>query len=78
MIETVATVGVAGVAGLWALTKNLYDRLDRLDRRLDRHELRVAEDYVSKAALKDAIDEVSNHCIRIEGKLDKLLLNKER
>ena len=78
MVETAATVGIAGVAGLWALTKNLYDRLDRLDRRLDRQELKVAEQYVSKNELKDAIEEVSGHCVRIEGKLDRLLLDKDR
>lgn len=78
MIETAATVGIAGVAGLWALTKNLYDRLDRLDRRLDRQELKVAEQYVTKNELREMIEEVSGHCVRIENKLDKLLLNKER
>ena len=78
MIETAATIGIAGVAGIWALTKNLYDRLDRLDRRLDCQELKVAEQYVTKNELRDAIEEVSGHCVRIENKLDRLLLDKDR
>jgi uncharacterized coiled-coil protein SlyX len=78
MIETAATVGIAGVAGIWALTKNLYDRLDRLDRRLDRQELKVAEQYVTKNELREVIEEVSGHCVRIENKLDRLLLDKDR
>lgn len=78
MIETAATLGVASVAGIWAVTKNLYDRLDRLDQRLDRQSLKVAEQYVTKNELREMIEEVSGHCVRIEGKLDRLLLDKDR
>lgn len=78
MVESIITVSIASVAGVWALTKNLYDRLDRLDRRLDRQELKVAEEYVTRAEMREICQTIEDHCTRIEVKLDKLILKDRR
>ena len=43
-----------------------------IDKRIDNVELRVAEQYVSKADLQTMIARIETHMIRIEEKLDKL------
>jgi ABC-type transporter lipoprotein component MlaA len=37
-------------------------------------ELRVAESYVSKTDLNDALERFETHMLRIENKLDKIIL----
>ena len=55
-----------------ALTARTFARIHELDKRIDRVELRVAEEYVSKEDLGQMIDRVEGHLIRLENKLDKL------
>ena len=72
MVEIAITISIAAVCGLSTLTNRLYNRINELDRRIDSVELRVAEQYVSKADLEGMIDRVEGHLIRLENKLDKL------
>ena len=73
MIETLIPVGVAMATGFSVLIRGLYTRVYELDQRIDKFELRVAEDYVSKNTFQAALDRVEGHMIRIETKLDKAL-----
>ena len=78
MVESIITISIAGVAGVWAITKNLYERIDRLDRRLDRQELKCAEEYLARAEMREICQTIEDHCTRIEVKLDKLILKERR
>ena len=72
MTEIGVTVALALFTALGAATRQLHTKIDALDSRVDRHELRVAEQYISKQDFLAAIDRVEDHMIRIETKLDKL------
>ncbi len=53
---------------------NVHDRISGLDRRIDAIELGVAQDYVSKADLSVMTKRMEDHMIRIETKLDQIVL----
>jgi len=72
MLEAGITVAIAAATALATLTSRLHNRILQLDKRVDQVELRVAEQYVSKADLDSMIDRVEGHLIRLENKLDKL------
>ena len=73
MVETLIPVAVAAATGFSVLIRGLHTRVHDLDSRVDKFELRVAEDYVSKESFSSALDRVEAHMIRIENKLDKLV-----
>ena len=72
-METGAAVLIAVITGLGAVTTRLHKRIDDLDNRVDKHELRVAESYISKSDFSAAIDRMEMHMVRIENKLDNLV-----
>ena len=81
MIEAVVTAVVAAIAGGAALNNrihnrinNVHDRISGLDRRIDAIELNVAQDYVSKADLSTLVQRMEDHMVRIENKLDQIVL----
>jgi bacterioferritin (cytochrome b1) len=81
MIEAIVTLSIAVVAAGATLNNRLHqrinsvhERISSLDRRIDHVELTVAQDYVSKSELKSMIDRMEDHMIRIEGKLDQIVL----
>ena len=81
MIEAVVTAVVAAIAGVAALNNrihnrinNVHDRISGLDRRIDAIELNVAQDYVSKADLSTLVQRMEDHMVRIENKLDQIVL----
>jgi len=53
---------------------NVHDRISGLDRRIDAIELGVAQDYVSKADLSTMVKRMEDHMVRIENKLDQIVL----
>ena len=55
------------------LITRLHSRVTALDTRVDKFELRVASEYVSKTDLNEIVDRVESHMIRIENKLDKII-----
>ena len=80
-METIVSVVIACIAGGAALNNrlhnrinNVHDRISGLDRRIDALELNVAQDYVSKADLSTLINRMEDHMIRIESKLDQIVL----
>ena len=73
MIETFIPVVVALGTGFSVLITRLHNRVHQLDRRVDAFELRVAESYVSKTDMSEALERFETHMLRIENKLDKII-----
>ena len=74
MGEVIATIAIACVTGLGVLNHRLHSRITDLDRRIDNVELSVARDYVSKTDLNEIIERVESHMVRIENKLDRIII----
>ena len=74
MIEVLITTGIAVVTGMSVLTQRLHTRISELDRRIDKVELRVASDYVTKQELSSIMERMEAHLIRIEEKMDNIAL----
>ena len=72
MIETLIPVAIAIVGGCSVLIRGLHTRVHELDVRVDKFELRVAENYVGKESFSSALERWKPHMIRIENKIDKL------
>jgi len=78
MIEAILTgvvslvIGVSG--GMAAIHSRTNSRVADLDRRIDQMELRVAEKYVPRNELSNALQKMEDHMIRIENKLDQIAL----
>ena len=84
-MEALVSVAIAIVAGGAALNNrlhnrinNVHDRISGLDRRIDAIELSVAQDYVSKADLSTMVQRMEDHMVRIENKLDKIVLRSTK
>ena len=80
-MEALVSAVIALVAGGAALNNrlhnrinNVHDRISGLDRRIDAIELGVATDYVSKADLSTMVQRMEDHMVRIENKLDQIVL----
>ena len=80
-MEAIVAAVIAMVAGGSALNNrlhnrinNVHDRISGLDRRIDAIELNVAQDYVSKADLSVMVQRMEDHMVRIENKLDQIVL----
>ena len=80
-MEALVTAVIAIVAGGATLNNrlhnrinNVHDRISGLDRRVDAIELSVAQDYVSKADLSTMVQRMEDHMVRIENKLDQIVL----
>lgn len=81
MIEALVTSVVAVVTAGAALNNRLHNRINSvherisaLDRRLDGIELTVASDYVKKTELAELLSRMEDHMVRIENKLDQIVL----
>ena len=68
------SAGIAFLAATAAFSKHVNTKISDLDSRLDRFELRAAQTYVQKPEYFAAINKLEEHMIRIETKIDKLLL----
>ena len=75
MVEVLITTGIAVVTGMSVLTQRLHTRISELDRRIDKVELRVASDYVTKQELSAIMERMEAHLIRIEEKMDNISFN---
>jgi len=81
MLEALVSLSIAAIAAGAALNNrlhqrinNVHDRISGLDRRIDAVELSVAQDYVSKTDLNAMMDRMEDHMVRIENKLDQIVL----
>ena len=74
MIEFIVSASVAVITGGAVLTSRLHTRIMELDKRIDQVELGMAQSYVSKADFQRTLERVEGHMVRIENKLDELVL----
>lgn len=81
MTEAFVTAVIAVVGAGAALNNRIYnrintvhDRINLLDRRIDGVELHVANDYVKKTELAELLKRMEDHMVRIETKLDQIVL----
>lgn len=75
MLEVIIPLVIASASGIFAVHSRLNTRMDDTGARIDQIELRLAEKYVPRAELTDALKNVENHMIRIEDKLDKIVMH---
>ena len=73
MLEAFIGPTVALISGGFILTNRINTRIRELDTRMDGIELRVAQDYVSKADFQHALERVENQLVRLEEKLDAIV-----
>ena len=76
MLEAAIALAVSTITAVAALTNRVYGRVHEMDRRIDKIELRIAEQYVSKSDLSEILDRMETHMIRIENKLDKIAITR--
>lgn len=74
MLNAVVTATIALLSGLGVITSRLHSRITELDQRIDQVELRVAINYVQKADLNEIVERVEAHMVRIENKLDRIII----
>ena len=74
MIEAGVSAVIALVAAGAALTNKIHNRINYMDKRLDTFELRVATSYVPKQDFETAVQKMEDHMIRIENKIDQIVL----
>lgn len=81
MTEALVTAVIAAIGAGAALNNrlhnrinNVHDRINLLDRRIDNLQLDVANDYVKKADLAELLKRMEDHMVRIENKLDQIVL----
>jgi hypothetical protein len=78
MIEAILTgvislvIGASG--GVLALSSKSTGRMDEIDKRIDGIEIRLAEKYVPRLELANALQKMEDHMVRIESKLDQIVL----
>tara|TARA_R100000005_G_scaffold94214_1_gene71538 strand:- start:416 stop:649 length:234 start_codon:yes stop_codon:yes gene_type:complete len=74
MIEAAVSAVIAIVAAGAAVTNRLHSRINDMDRRIDTFELRVATSYVPKQDFEAAVSKMEGHMIRIENKIDQIVM----
>ena len=75
MLEAAVSLSIAALTGMSILTQRLHGRINELDKRIDKVELRVASDYVTKNELSAIMERMEAHLVRIEEKMDKISFN---
>ena len=75
MLEAAVSLSIAALTGMSILTQRLHGRINELDKRIDKVELRVASDYVTKGELSAIMERMEAHLVRIEEKMDKISFN---
>ncbi len=78
MIEAIITGAVTLVLGIGGgiigVSGRSSTRMDLIDKRIDDIELRLAEKYVPRQELTVVLQKMEDHMIRIENKLDQIVL----
>jgi hypothetical protein len=78
MLEAIITgvftlvIGIAG--GVISVSGKASSRMNVIEEKITQIELRVAEKYVQREELSTALRKMEDHMIRIENKLDQIVL----
>ena len=78
MFEAVAAASIAVIGGGYSIIQALHRRVTLVDSRLDRIELGLARDYVTRQEFYKEHGKLEEHMIRIEEKLDRMLERQQR
>lgn len=78
MIESIVSAAVAVITGGFVLASRINSKIDTVDKRIDSIELCLARNYVTKDDFAKTLERVEGHMIRIEEKLDELVLSQGR
>ena len=78
MIESIVSAAVAVITGGFVLAARINSKIDTVDKRIDGVELCMARNYVTKDDFDKTLERVEGHMIRIEEKLDELVLSQGR
>ena len=70
MVEAIAASTLALIGGGYTVLSALHRRVSGVDNRLDRIELNLARDYVTRSEFMANQTKIEEHMIRIEKKLD--------
>ena len=80
MIEAVVAAVLGCAAGGYTVIASLHKRVSEvdadLDSRLDKIELVIARDYVTREEFVASQNKLEEHMLRIENKLDQLIFQK--
>ena len=76
-LEVIVTSIIASLTGLGVLTSRYNKQLENLDKKIDAVELTTAKEYVSKDCFNTIIERVETHMVRIETKLDNIIIQKK-
>jgi hypothetical protein len=76
MIEPFVPIFVAVGTGFAVLTSRIYNRIAMLDSKVDKIELRIVQEYVTKGDFNNALTRMESHLIRMEDKLDAIAKTK--
>jgi bacterioferritin (cytochrome b1) len=76
MIEPFVPIFVAVGTGFAVLTSRIYNRIAMLDSKVDKIELRIVQEYVTKGDFNNALTRMEGHLIRMEDKLDAIAKTK--
>lgn len=74
MIEAAVSGTIAVFTAVVALHSRMNNRISEVDKRIDQVELRIAEKYVQREELSSALQKMEDHMVRIENKLDQIVL----
>ena len=81
MFEAGVAVALAVATGFVTLTSRIHKRIDdvharvsQVDRRVDAAELTMARHYVYKEDFEKAFEKMEDHMVRIEEKLDQMMI----
>jgi len=74
MLEAGVALSTAVITGMAILTQKVHNRITQLERRVDGIALDMAQRYVTKYELSELVERVENHMMRIEDKLDRIVM----
>jgi len=74
MLEAGVALSTAVITGMAILTQKVHNRITQVERRVDGIALDMAQRYVTKYELSELVERVENHMMRIEDKLDRIVM----
>ena len=75
MLEAVVSICTAAVTGMAIITQKIHNRITDLDKKIDAIELNIAQHYVTKNDLAEIVNRFETQMVRIEDKLDRIVMN---
>lgn len=84
MTEIIVSAVVAVVSGIAAFSNRInsrigriHERINAIDNRIDNFELRAVSTFVQKSDFTRVIEKMEEHMVRIEDKLDQMILRQK-